>query len=82
MIYDEWQKEYIEHDGNCLLCTGRQVGKTVCTSHKVSNYVLKHAKSTVIVVSLTEDQAKLIVAMCLNYLEEHSQQHIHCRRDK
>lgn len=67
---DDWQKEILEHKGNVLLCTGRQVGKTTILAIKCAEYLVKHPKSKVIVVSLTEDQAKLIIVMILDILEK------------
>jgi len=70
IVLDDWQKELLAHEGNLLLCTGRQVGKTTIFSRKIAKYMLKHANSQIIVVSLTEDQAKLMIVMVLEYLEK------------
>lgn len=70
MQFDVWQKEALEHDGNLLLCTGRQVGKTTIMAAKAAEFILNHKGSQIIVVSLTEDQAKLIIVMILDYLEK------------
>lgn len=70
MQLDQWQKEILEHDGNMLLCTGRQVGKTTIFAIKAAEYMLNNPASRIIVVSLTEDQAHLIVIMILTYLEK------------
>jgi hypothetical protein len=76
MRLDEWQKEILESDGNILLCTGRQVGKTTIFAIKAAMYMMKHKQSRIIVVSLTEDQAKLMIIMVLDYLEKHYQKYI------
>jgi len=73
---DNWQKEIIGYDGNTLLCTGRQVGKTLTMSRKAAKYMLEHRNARIIVVSLTEDQAKLIIIMILDYLEKHHNKQI------
>lgn len=70
IILDGWQEEIINHDGNVLLCTGRQVGKTLTFAVKISKYLISHPTSQIVVVSLTEDQAKLIIIMSLDYLEK------------
>ena len=70
IILDDWQKEALEYDGNLLLCTGRQVGKTFIMSRKAAEYIMKHFKSKIIVCSLTEDQAQLMIVMTLSYLEQ------------
>jgi hypothetical protein len=70
IILDDWQKEALEYEGNLLLCTGRQVGKTFIMSRKASEYMIKHKGSKIIVCSLTEDQAQLMIVMVLSYLEQ------------
>lgn len=71
IILDDWQKEIVEAEGNILLCSGRQIGKTLTFAIKAAEYMIKNAGSQIIIVSLTEDQAKLIIAMILNYLDAH-----------
>jgi len=71
IILDEWQKDALAHDGNLLLCTGRQVGKTFIMSRKASEYMINHKNAHIIVCSLTEDQAQLMIIMVLDYLEKH-----------
>lgn len=70
IILDDWQQEALKEEGNLLLCTGRQVGKTYIMSRKASEYLIKHQNSKIICCSLTEDQAKLIIVMTLDYLEK------------
>ena len=71
IVLDKWQEDLLKDEGNILLCTGRQVGKSTIMSIKVACYLMKHPESRVIIVSLTEDQAKLIIIMILDYLEKH-----------
>lgn len=70
MILDPWQQEILNYEGDILLCTGRQVGKTTIFSIKAAEYMVKHEKAKIIIVSLTEDQAKLIIIMILDHLEK------------
>lgn len=70
IVLDSWQEEALSHKGNLLLCTGRQCGKTTIMATKAAEYLVKHKKSQIIVVSLTEDQAKLMILMVLDYLEK------------
>lgn len=70
MNLDDWQLEILEHKGNLLLCTGRQNGKTTILSRKICKYMREHKGCKIIVASLTEDQAKLIIVMVLDYLEK------------
>ena len=69
IILDDWQEQALTHDGNLLLCTGRQVGKTFIMSRKAAEYMIKNKDSKIIVCSLTEDQAQLMIVMVLTYLE-------------
>ena len=66
---DEWQRDILKHKGHFLLCTGRQVGKTLTFAIKAAQYMIKNPNARIIVVSLTEDQAQLIIVMILDYLE-------------
>ena len=70
LIIDQWQKEVLEAKGDILLCTGRRVGKTYILARKAIDRMAKVGKTKVVVVSLTEDQAMLILAMSLNYARE------------
>ena len=67
---DKWQKKVLDVKGHFVLCTGRQVGKTTIFAIKAAEYMIKHKRARILVVSLTDDQAQLIIAMTLNYLEE------------
>jgi hypothetical protein len=70
MILDDWQKEALAHRGDLILCTGRQVGKTQIMAIKAAERMIAQAGTKIIIVSLTEDQAKLIIRMILFYLEK------------
>jgi len=70
IILDDWQRDLLAHEGNLLLCTGRQVGKTTIMSRKAAKFMLEHPNSKIIVISLTEDQAKLMIVMILDHLEK------------
>ena len=65
--YDDWQQEILDHDGHILLCTGRQVGKTLVYAAKVAEYMLHHPNSQIIVVSQSLDQAELMIVMIMTY---------------
>ena len=67
---DDWQQEILDYKGNVLLCSGRQVGKTTIMAIKTAKRMLEKPNQKIIIVSLTEDQAKLIIIMVLDYLEK------------
>ena len=73
---DDWQLDALENEGNLLLCTGRQVGKTTIMSIKAAEYLVKHPNSRIIVCSLTEDQAQLMIVMVLDYLQRNYKSYI------
>jgi hypothetical protein len=66
---DEWQKEFCAYRGDKLLCTGRRVGKTYIMARNAIDRMLEK-KTSVIIFSLTEEQAMLILAMAKEYIAE------------
>ena len=72
---DNWQNEAIAHRGDILLCTGRQIGKTTTMAIKAALRMLEK-ETHIIVASLTEDQAKLIIVMILDYLQKNAKTEI------
>jgi hypothetical protein len=70
IVLDEWQENMLKVEGNIVLCTGRQVGKTTIMAMKAVEYMINNPGSKIIIVSLTEDQAKLIIIMMLDYMEK------------
>lgn len=76
MEYDPWQQEILDAKGDIVANTGRQVGKTMTFSHKIAMYLLNNPKHNIIVVSLTLDQAQLIITMILDYLQKHHKNQI------
>jgi hypothetical protein len=70
IVLDNWQKEVLNHKGDLLLCTGRRVGKTYIMARKAIDRMIKVPKTQVIMFSLTEDQAMIILSMAKNYLLE------------
>lgn len=65
---DPWQKEFLKYEGDKLLCTGRRVGKTYIMSRGAIDRMLQKPKTRVLLFSLTEEQAMLIIAMAKEYL--------------
>ena len=82
MQLDSWQKEILEHNGDMVLCTGRQVGKTTIMAIKACKRMLENPGLRVIIISLTEDQAKLIISMMLGYLDKKFKKEIGKGKDK
>lgn len=77
MQYDKWQQDFLDHKGNAILCTGRQVGKTTIMAHKAARRLLSQKNCKIIIASISEDQAKLIIVMILTYLEQHARKQLY-----
>jgi len=70
IVLDEWQKRVMEYKGDFLLCTGRRVGKTYIMARKAVDRMIKVPKTKILMFSLTEEQAMLIMVMAKTYLLE------------
>ncbi len=71
MILDKWQKEILAcKDKRILLCKGRQIGGTFIMARKCAERMISQKGCKIIVASITEDQAQLVIAMVLGYFEE------------
>ena len=68
MQYDDWQKEMIEDTSQyIMLCKGRQIGGTSTFAEKAVKW-MKEKKSKILVGSITEEQAKLVILMVKDIL--------------
>jgi len=76
MKLDKWQQEVLETPGNICLCSGRQTGKSTIIALKTAEYLIKNKNKTVIIVSITEDQAELMIMKILDYLQKHYRAYI------
>lgn len=69
MILDPWQKEFLKVEGDKILCTGRQVGKSVICSMDAANYAAKNPKTQpIVMIAPTERQAYALFSKTLEYL--------------
>ncbi len=70
MILDDWQKEIIEDISQyILLCKGRQSGGTSTFAKKAAKWMMEK-KSRILVGSITEEQAKLVIVMVNDILRK------------
>ena len=67
---DDWQTRYVNTEGNCFVCCGRQSGKTAAVSVKFGEKAVKNAKQTILMIALTEKQAYNLFFKTLMYLQE------------
>ena len=72
--FDDWQQEILEYEGDIGLAKGRKIGATWLFSVKAVEHLKKHYNthptSQIICVSVTEDQAELVIAFALQYAQE------------
>lgn len=71
---DPWQKEVLEYGDDLLVAKGRRIGATHIMGIKAIEYLMvhenKHPSSQIVCVSITEDQAQLIILFALQYAQE------------
>lgn len=70
IVFDDWQQEILDYDKDILLIKGRRIGGTEIFAIKAAKEMAKK-KTGIIMTSLTEDQAQLIISVCFQYLAEH-----------
>jgi hypothetical protein len=70
IVLDKWQEEVLDYEGDLLLCTGRRVGKTYILARKAIDLMASKKDCPIVMISLTEDQAMIIMSMALNYARE------------
>ena len=67
---DDWQREILDcREKYILLCKGRQIGGTTIMARKCADRMISQRGCQIVVISLTEDQAQLVITMVLTYLE-------------
>ena len=76
MILDKWQEDFLKYRGHSVTCTGRRVGKTYIHARKACERMLEKPNTRIVVASLTEDQAILIILFAMNYLEQNNKAEI------
>jgi hypothetical protein len=79
--YDKWQQEILDYKGDILLCKGRRIGGTEVFSIKAAERMVSQPGVKIVFVSLTEDQAKLIIMVVLEHLHRNYKKLI-ARKDK
>ena len=68
---DPWQKKFLETKGDKLLCTGRQVGKSILCGIDCGTWATSNKKKVVLMIAPTERQAYALFDKTLNYIIEH-----------
>lgn len=72
MILDKWQQEILDCKAKyILLCKGRQIGATTIMAIKCAKRMVSQKGCQIVVASITEDQAQLVIVMVMNFLEKY-----------
>ncbi|MDA1338535.1 MAG: terminase family protein [bacterium] len=67
---DPWQKKLLEAEGNIVVRSGRQSGKSTAIAIKTGDYAVNNRKSQILVISAVERQAYLLFEKILTYIED------------
>lgn len=65
---DDWQKKVIEHKGNIVLRTGRQVGKSMTVGKKCAKEAIRHKGITILMIAAAQRQSSEIFQKTLRNL--------------
>lgn len=79
---DKWQEDVLAHEGNLVVCSGRQVGKSQVIAIKAAEYIVNNPKKKVLIISVTEDQAMMMLQKILLYLNDNHKKLISKGKDK
>lgn len=66
---DDWQQSFLDATGDKILCTGRQVGKSVICGMDAGQYALDSPNRTVLMIAPTERQAFALFSKTLAYIK-------------
>ena len=65
---DPWQQKFIDTKGDKMLCTGRQVGKSVVCGIDAGRYAIDNPKKVILMIAPTERQAYALFEKTLDYI--------------
>lgn len=68
--WDKWQEEVLSHQGNVVIRSGRQVGKSVVIAEKACRFALGNAGTTTLVIAASQRQSGLLFEKIRFNLEE------------
>jgi len=82
MELDQWQKDVLSTDGNIVLRSGRQCGKSTIISILAAEYAVKNEKKSIMIISATERQAYLLFSKVLFYIDENFKKYMKTGKDR
>lgn len=68
LVYDPWQKEVLEAEGNLCIRSGRQTGKSTVIAKLASDYAVKNHTKIVMVIANGERGAYLLFEKIYDYM--------------
>ena len=75
---DKWQQQFLACKGDKILCTGRQVGKSVVCGKDAGDYAHDHPDmEPIVIVAPTERQSNALFDKVLTYLLEYYPKEVH-----
>src|SRR3990167_5643700 len=79
---DKWQQDFLDCKGDRVLCTGRQVGKSVICAMDAAETAIDQPNEVTLMIAPTERQAYALFEKTLNYLVLKYPKRIKKGRDK
>jgi len=79
---DPWQKDVLDAQGNVVLRSGRQVGKSTVIAIKAASYAARHKKKSVLIIASVERQAQLLFEKVMSFLIDNHKHLIKKGKDK
>ncbi len=70
MKLDKWQKEIMATEGNIILCSGRQVGKSTIIAARDAERACKSPNESILIISATERQSEELFIKVLTYIQD------------
>lgn len=58
--WDKWQEEVLSHNGNVVIRSGRQVGKSVVIAEKACRFALENPNTVTMVIAASQRQSGLL----------------------
>jgi hypothetical protein len=79
---DIWQEEFLQTEGDKILCCGRQIGKSEICGEDGGQYAILNRKTTILMIAPTERQAQLLFNKTLDFLELNYRKYIKKGKDR
>ena len=65
---DKWQNEFLQTEGDKIVCCGRQGGKSEICGMDAGRYALNNKNKIILMIAPTERQAYALFDKTLNYI--------------